>query len=126
MLGKEFFTENLTSHQKLEYVLKLQKYIDDTFRLIVFIYSLALALLAFGKGKPLLVILSSLLIVVALIYGNYVLFTIGPLLKRLERYGRIHLVFYHIEVILLICIFWAVMYYYIAPFRRAPKTDVEP
>lgn len=102
---------------KLEFVMRIQSYIDNTFRLVIFIYSLALALLAFSKGKPVLVILTTLIITMVIIYALFVLITLGPLVLRFKQYNRFHLVFYYIETVLLIAVFFAVMYYFVAPFR---------
>lgn len=113
----------LTKAEKLDVALKLQNYIDSSFRLIVFIYSLALALLAFAKGMKGLVILASLMVLMVIIYGFYILATVGPLLKRLRVYSRFHLVFYYVEVILLVFIFLAVTFYFVSPFRRTPSAS---
>jgi hypothetical protein len=125
VLDSNFSFDTLTTRDKLDLALKLQNYVDSSFRLIVFVYSLTLALLAFSKGMKVLVIFSCVLVLMVLIYGFYILASAGPLLTRMQVYSRFHLVFYYIEIILLVMIFLSFVYYYVSPFRDSPNASNE-
>lgn len=126
LLEDDTSVEKLSKREKLDLALTLQNYIDSSFRLVIFVYTLALTLLAFSKGMKVLVILSSLMVLMVLAYGFYILITVGPLLTRLKVYSRFHLVFYYVEVILLVMIFLSVTYYYVSPFRNSPTATLSP
>lgn len=98
-------------------VIALQAYMDGVFRLIIFIYSLSMAVLAFTYKFPFIFTILFLVIVFCLSYAFFTIATIGGILITLEGYHPFNLAFYIIESILLTLLFLGILYYFVNPFK---------
>ena len=103
--------DRMTLAENFNLILRVQSYIDNSFSLLVLIFSLSVALLAFSAGKTIVIVLASIMILVVISYGYFVLLTAGPILRKFPAYNRINLAFYYIEVTLLVLIYAAMIYY---------------
>lgn len=98
-------------------LIMLQSYMDGIFRLIIFIYSLALAVLAFTHKYIFIFVVLFLIIVFCIVYAFFTLVTVGSILLEFEDYNKFNLAFYYIETILLTLLFGGILWYIIRPIR---------
>lgn len=116
-LADAFKTTDLTPQA----LIGLQSYMDGVFRLIILIYSLSLAALAFSKGYLIISLILSLMILLSIAYGFYTIVTVGAVMKKIPGYNPVNLIFYYVETSFLILLFLSVMYYLVKPFKRKNK-----
>jgi len=99
-------------------IIALQAYMDGVFRLIIFMYSLALGVLALTYKYKFIFVLLFLVIVFCISYAFFTLATIGDILLSVDAYNRFNLAFYYIETILLTLLFCTITYYLISSTKK--------
>lgn len=97
-------------HLSWEQVLQLHAYMDNTFRLIVFVYGVALAVMAFARLKDFkeVVLVASALIVLVLAYALYVVVEVTRILRHQVGYSKMNSAFYYIATILFGILFFLI------------------
>lgn len=95
--------EDLTWDQ----ILALQAYQDSSFRLIVFMFSISIAVLTFAKEnhKYVVVGICSILILLTLIYAVFMVTQVNRVLTQLPNYSALNPVFYYTSIILFFFIY---------------------
>ena len=95
------------SLEELERQMLWHNHQDSTFRLVVFVYAIAISLLAFAHFKDFLeiVIVASILIVLALAYATYVTVRVTRELRGVESYSIVNNIFYFMMILLFFIIF---------------------
>ena len=100
----------------------LQNTIDNTFRLIVFIYLLSLSILHFSHEHVSIVIVTSAMIILSLIYGFFITHQVGQILtEQAEGYNSFNLVFYYIQTIFMAVLYLILIYFYYYPLKSYKK-----
>lgn len=102
-------------------VVSLQNYIDGVYRLIVFIYLLSMSVLHFSHEHVSIVIITSLMIILSLMYGFYITYEIGAILLKHEGYNAFNIVFYWLQTIFLLVMYCILMYFYYFPLKNTNK-----
>lgn len=102
-------------------IIMIQSYIDGVFRLIIFVYSLALGVLAFTHEYIFIFTVLFFIIVFCIIYGFFTLVTVGNILLEVDGYNKFNMAFYYIETILLTLLFIGILYYMIQPFKNKDR-----
>jgi hypothetical protein len=96
----------------------VQSYMDGVFRLIIFIYAFSLSALVVSKGYPVITLLLSLLIILAIAYAYYTIGVVAEVLTNIPAYNPINIIFYYIGTTLLALIFITFIYVIIKPFDK--------
>jgi len=90
-----------------------QDILDSSFRMIIMIYTLSLAILNFSKKTPAVIVLCSSTILLSLTYGYYLTSLAYKQLKdKVER--RFTIIYYFVQMTVLLVLFFALGYTYFA------------
>ena len=115
---QEFFEGNDFNTRDM---ILLQSYMDGVFRLIILIYSLSLAALAFTQGFRVITLILSCLILTSLAYAFFTLATVGSVLLKIDGYNKLNVVFYYVGTGLLTLLFFAILFNFIKPLQSKSK-----
>jgi len=96
-------------------IVYLQSYIDNVFRLIIFIFGLSISILFFIEQNYFIELLVSIMILMSIAYSYYTIYKVGNLLYKTPEYSEFNLSFYYIETTCLLLLYITLMYVY---FRK--------
>lgn len=114
------FIGNINGDLTHETTLLLHSYMDNTFRMIIFIYTLAISVVAITKGHPIIWITSSLMIILSISYAIFVIYNIGNLLREhVSNYHTFNIWFYYAQCAFLIILYISMLYYYVKIHKRS-------
>lgn len=90
----------------------LQTYLDNVFRLSIFIYGLSISVLFFTDQNYLIEILVSIMIIFSLIYSYYIIKTVGDVLLTRDNFSYFNIIFYYVETTCLLLLYFVLLYIY--------------
>ena len=106
------FGEIKSKDLTFERILLLQSYVDSVFRLIIFIYTLDIAVLIATKGHIFVWIISTLMVVLSIAYALWITFSLEKLMSDYPGYSMVNIWFYYAQVVLMVALYFAMFYYY--------------
>lgn len=110
----------------LEDAVFFQSYIDNVYRLIILTYGIIIAVMSLFNNIKYYFIISicSLIILLSLAYGFYILVTVGEILLTIDGYNSFNLAFYYIATILLLILYLTIMVYLFIHPKDNPISNV--
>jgi hypothetical protein len=97
----------------MDSVIAIQTYIDNVFKLIIFVITLALASMALTGGHIIIWTISTLMTGTSIAYGFYICYNFGKLLLSYPGYNSINLIYYYVQIFLITVLYLFTSWFYL-------------